>query len=123
MGLDPIAFGALACLCVLATAVSSLAFRRAGRALTRDALAEFEQRARANALLWEETCKALQREVSHELDRVESRRRAVATVESRLKAKEENGQVAEVQAEQEQLPDLSQLDRAQLRALRRMGGS
>ena len=67
----------------------------------------------------------LRREVSSELDRLESKRRAVASVESRLRSREEAGQVAEMEeaSRQSPTPDPETMSRAEIRALRRAGGS
>lgn len=93
----------------------SLASQAASSAEVRRLLEQNE----AQAALWKSAAKALEREVSMELDRVESRRKAAAAVESRLKAREQ-------QTDETIDPTIPQpteeWDRARLRQMRREAG-
>ena len=122
MGVEPYAFWAIGCLSVLATALSVLALRVAATAVTASDVAALQESARAQVAMWEQACKGLQREVSHELDRLETKRRSAAAIESKLRARENGDElVDQANGQQQQQPNVEDLDRAQLRALRRMG--
>ena len=122
MGALPIAIGVCFGVSALALACAVLAALRSRASATSSEVRRLLDQARAQAMLWESAAKALQREVGFELERLESKRRAVAGVESRLKSRQETEDVegARVEQEQEQ-PDADDLSRADLRALRRSG--
>lgn len=124
LGGFPPAFLALACLSVLATLLALLAIRRSAQGARQRDVDQLLASTRSQAAMWEATAQAIKREVGHELDRLEQKRRAVAAVEGRLRAREDGQAEDQVEAEraaQQQQPDPSTMDRAELRLLRRMG--
>lgn len=117
MGIHPV-LACAAAFSVLALACSVLAWRHSLRAASSQEVRSLLEQAQAQGALWKATARALEEEVNNTLDRVESKRRAVAGVESRLKARDSETEVA-LTAEEQSDQDLENLSRAELRALRR----
>lgn len=120
MGPDTVAFLSEAFLHLLALAVSGLALYRTRRETVRRAASTELHEIEARSTTWKSAALELREQVESAIDRLESKRRAVAAVEARLRARENGETEIELAEQQRQEEELSGPDvRAALREQRR----